>query len=92
MKRFRKKPIVITAERWTGDNFDAIQAFVDSVGSPYPVDRVAALDGDGELSLWNQPEGQWIRCPVGHWVAKGVQGELYPIKDDILQATYEEID
>ena len=35
-------------------------------------------------------EGGHIVCP-GDWVITGVQGEKYPCKDEIFQATYEPI-
>jgi hypothetical protein len=36
-------------------------------------------------------EGGHIVCP-GDWIIKGVQGEYYPCKPDIFEATYESVD
>ncbi len=35
-------------------------------------------------------EGE-MRAGVGDWIIRGVQGEFYPIKPDIFEATYEEV-
>jgi hypothetical protein len=35
-------------------------------------------------------EGGHIVCP-GDWIVQGVQGELYPCKPDIFEATYEKV-
>lgn len=31
-----------------------------------------------------------MRADVGDWIIRGVQGELYPCKPDIFEATYEQ--
>lgn len=36
------------------------------------------------------PEGGHIVCP-GDWVITGIQGERYPCKPDIFEATYERV-
>lgn len=36
-------------------------------------------------------EGGHTVCP-GDWIIKGVQGEFYPCKPDIFEATYEAVD
>ena len=36
-------------------------------------------------------EGGHVVCP-GDWIITGVQGELYPCKPDIFDATYEPVD
>ncbi len=41
--------------------------------------------------LWNQIEKQWICCPVGWFVIRGIKGELYPCAPDIFAATYEKV-
>lgn len=36
-------------------------------------------------------EGGHIVCP-GDWIITGVQGEMYPVKNDIFLATYEKLE
>jgi hypothetical protein len=91
---FRKKPVVIEAVQWTGENLRQIITFTD--GPPETrtshtgmmweqyADLVAA-DGLKIFTL----EGK-MNADVGDWIIKGVKGEFYPCKPDIFAATYEE--
>lgn len=96
MPKFRKKPVVIEARRvplWA-DRGDAA-TFVDEV--------VALADWCGGRSHMMDPppdipEGIYIptlegemRADPGDWIIKGVQGEFYPCKSDIFEATYERV-
>lgn len=83
-QRFRKRPIVIEAMRWTGDNFGAV---VDFLGEDFAgADRGPAFDEVAIATL----EGP-ITASLGDWIIRGVAGEFYPIKDDIFRATYEAV-
>lgn len=82
MPKFRKKPVAIEAVQWTGDNKDAIDAFVgheldQSMGSKSLI--IETLEGDH-------------RAAPGDFIIKGVQGEFYPCKPDIFAATYEAVE
>ena len=50
-------------------------------------DRVVALLPETGKEL----EGSMMAGP-GDWIIKGVQGELYPCKPDIFEATYEAVE
>ena len=85
MMRFRKKPVVIEAVRWTGRNLNEVLQFVgrdklvqlrDLNDHPTGVLVVETLEGD-------------MRADKGDWIIKGVKGEFYPCKPDIFAATYE---
>ncbi len=79
-KRYRKKPIVIEAMGpLTHDNAASIAHWCSG-----GVTR--ALDAVGIETL----EGI-MRADLGDWVIKGVQGEFYPCKPDIFDATYEQV-
>jgi hypothetical protein len=39
--------------------------------------------------LWNTLESQWLLCPKGHWVIRGLEGELYPCDPDVFAKSYE---
>lgn len=80
MPMFRKKPVVIEAIQYTGENKAEILAFATK---SYPdhdhgTDSIyiGTLEGDHCAS-------------VGDWIIKGVKGEFYPCKPDIFEATYE---
>lgn len=77
-KRFRKKPVEISAWRWDGDpnaRPDWLYA-VSNHYSPSNTLRIRTLEGTMEAAL-------------GDWIIQGVKGEVYPCKPDIFDATYD---
>ena len=80
MPKFRKKPVVIEAVQWTGENVREMADFLDSyrtVVSDRPI-TIITLEGN-------------LRADVGDWIIKGIQGEFYPCKSDIFEKTYEQV-
>lgn len=80
MGKYRKKPVVV----------DAVQF---NIGDPQPDwvteaihHGIVVLDGD-QLSI-RTLEGVMVSNP-GDYIIKGVQGEIYPCKPDVFEATYE---
>jgi hypothetical protein len=83
--RYRKKPVVIEAIQWTGENFAEVVAFLgDDFGG---AQRGPGFDQIEIITL----EGG-ITASLGDWVIRGVKGEHYPCKPDIFAATYEAVD
>lgn len=78
--QWRKKPVVIEAVRWDGDQstFDTIERWA---GKP-------VNDLDGYTLLIPTLEGE-MQASLNDWIIKGVKGEIYPCKPDIFAATYE---
>jgi len=93
MAKYRKKPIVVEAIRWTGSNLEEIRNFV---GGDLIEECVELFDTKRELKkilasiAIDTLEGT-MRVDYGDYIIKGVQGELYPCKPDIFLATYEEV-
>lgn len=77
--KFRKKPVVIEAIQWTGDNSSEVLRFMFPDIEP---DATASVETIQTL------EGK-LHVTVGDWIIRGVKGELYPCKPDIFAATYE---
>lgn len=79
VKKYRKKPVVVEAVQWTGDNTSEIMKWVG--GKAYFRDTlyIKTLEGD-------------YRASVGDYIIKGVKGEFYPCKPDIFERTYELIE
>lgn len=74
--KFTKKPVTIDAIQWTGDNAQELIAFVGDNLKVYPdVLGIDTLEGVMTVS-------------INDYVIKGVQGEYYPCKPDIFEATY----
>ena len=81
--KFRKKPVVIEAVRYTGSNCAEVAEFT---GDGWP-DSPCECTGD-EPWLIETLEGVMEASP-GDWIIRGVKGEFYPCKPDIFAATYE---
>lgn len=84
--RFRKKPVVIEAIRWTGENITVIDGWIADKGLG---DRVFIPTTNDRPILVDTIDGGQARVEVGDWLLIGVKGEPYPCKDDIFRATYE---
>ena len=93
MPKYRKKPVVVEAVRWTGSNLEEIRNFV---GSDLIEDYMELFSVNGTLKKmlvdiaidtleWNN------EVDYGDYIIKGVKGEFYPCKPDIFLKTYEEV-
>lgn len=79
--KYRKKPVVIEAVRWTGENHEEINAFCkenDMWSRSKKTLYIKTLEGHHYAS-------------VGDYIIKGVNGEFYPCKPDIFEKTYEKV-
>lgn len=76
--RVRKRPVIVEAMPYTGDNAAAIVKWVGD-------DAYETLRGELVIRTL---EGDHVATP-GDYVLRGVEGEHYPVKPSIFQATYE---
>ena len=86
--KFRKKPVIIEAVQWNGQNFlkngspddnILVKGFNDSAITFDEVDlKIKTLEGIMTANL-------------GDYIIQGIQGEIYPCKPDIFEATYEQV-
>lgn len=88
--KFRKKPVVIEAVQWNGDNLDEIKEFVsDNLEEFY--EESISVDGD-LVKIFSHIEIRTLEgdhiCTIGDYIIKGVNGEFYPCKPDIFEKTY----
>ena len=85
--KYRKKPVVIEAIRWDGENLDEVMNFCNGDASYELMAR-----GSSELVIATLEDGESIArhvASVGDFIIKGVSGEFYPCKPDIFDKTYE---
>ena len=80
--KYRKKPVVIDAVQWSGNNLNEILDFMKDKQPNY------YEDDEKKLLTIQTLEGNMI-ASVGDYIIKGVQGEFYPFKLDIFKQTYE---
>lgn len=93
--KFRKKPVVIEAEQWTGGHhYDGIVGVTEMPIPPVP-DYLLR-----EKRTWRFWQGKrwqirtlegWLNLSPNDWIIMGVKGEFYPIKTDIFEQTYEPV-
>lgn len=86
--KFRKKPVVIEAFKWTGgpdqeeDPVWIVEAikngtvYFENIGTPDVQLLIGTLEGV-------------MTASVGDYIIQGVQGEIYPCKPDIFEQSYE---
>jgi hypothetical protein len=93
MPKFRKKPVVIEARQYDGTNADALAKWINE-GLDDP-DKWAYLVSNNKLALPTimipTLEGNH-NASLYYWIIKGIQGEFYPCKPEIFDATYEAVD
>jgi hypothetical protein len=79
--RYRKKPIVVDADKWEPKNQNARDLAklhgwnIDSQGNVL----ISTLEG-------------FMNCNPGDWIIRGVEGEYYSCKPSVFQKTYEKAD
>lgn len=90
MARYRKKPVVIDAFRWTGgpdqteDPEWIVEAIREGIVWFYTEER-------GTFMQIKTLEGVMQANP-GDYIIRGIKNELYPCKPDIFEHTYEKVD
>ena len=81
--KYRKKPVVIEAIQWLGDNYNTVENFITT-----DFGYQERGDGKGTDVVIPTLEGEMKASP-GDFIIKGVNGEFYPCKPDIFEKTYE---
>jgi len=77
MRKFKKKPVVIEAERISQAMIGAQESIT---GVTYEPDHLLIETLEGVM-----------RGNIGDWLIRGVVGELYPCKNEIFEKTYEPV-
>lgn len=87
MAKFRKKPVVI--EAWQIGSNEPVPGWLHSAILGGRVMMVSLTSYPPKLAADIRTLEGTMRAQEGDWIIKGVQGELYPCKPDIFEATYE---
>jgi hypothetical protein len=90
---YRKKPIVIEALQWKGNNLEEVMNFIGSEfkykqGTSYYTCKFNYCPALG-LRLCTL-EGE-MKVNKGNYIIKGIKGEFYPCQKEIFEATYEKV-
>ena len=79
--KYRKKPVVIEAFRWTID--EVPEWWIKCLG--------ASMDPRTGSAFLLTLEGRMEAKP-GDYIIQGVKGEIYPCRSDIFEMTYEKVE
>lgn len=92
--KFRKKPVEIEAMQFDG-SFDSYMQIVEWARSHDALNINVREFGEEESDhthlVVHTLEGA-MRAESGDWIIRGVQGEFYPCKPDIFDATYQPVE
>lgn len=89
--KFRKRPVVVEAAQWAGDNEAELVAFAGwKFATVDPEDRTD--DPDITAQVFDELHSTWVGVKTGQWVVRGIRGEFYPIDPGVLAETYERVE
>lgn len=93
--KYRKKPVVIEAIQWNGNNLKEVMEFIGSEfryteKTNYVTGKFTYHHFNNYLAI-NTLEGSMV-VSTNDYIIKGIQGEFYPCKPDIFVNTYDEVD
>lgn len=80
--KYRKKPVLIDAIQWTGDNYAEIFEFTE--GRAYPA------ESHSDTLIVSTLEGE-VKAEKGCYIIRGVENEYYPCDAAIFNKTYEKL-
>ena len=81
MKRYVKKPIVVEAVQYNGNNVQEILNFCGGTAVVGTLNEITIKTLEGPLDV-----------SEGDFIIKGVEGEFYPCKPDIFEKTYDVVE
>jgi hypothetical protein len=90
--KYRKKPVVIEAVQWQGNNLGEVIGFtgLHESARKWTWKEYEAVVARGGLKIFTL-EGS-LMASIGDFIIRGINGEYYPCKPDIFDKTYEPID
>ena len=96
--KFRKKPVIIDAIQFTGkESLNDVIKFInpEELCGKREANTIKSIIDyyieKDEAIVIPTLEGNMI-ASKGDWIIRGVQGEYYPCKSDIFEATYERVE
>ena len=89
--KYRKKPVVIEAIQWTGNNLREVINFagLHPSAKKWTWDEYEQVVAEKGLKIFTM-EGP-LMASVGDFIIRGVHGEVYPCKPDIFEKTHEPV-
>lgn len=91
-RRFRKVALVEAVQTFDQTGTDGVIKFKDN--PPWLVEALMAgkiYRSGREKSYKIETLEGTVELKPGHWIARGVNGEIWPIDPDVFSKTYEEV-
>ena len=91
MAKYRKKPVVIEAFQYdqsAHDRFWSSEDHMDEFPEWLQERRLGSFYVSNGVPVVLTLEGA-LSVSIGDWIICGIQGEIYPCKPDIFEATYD---
>lgn len=106
VKTFRKKPLEIHAfqvkslsqgtvkqiEEWVDNDDDDVNVWVcDSCGDVLDYDNDDLDNETDHIEIYSEEKELTLKIYVGDFVVKGIDGSVYPVKEETFKKTYDEV-
>ena len=85
--KYRKKPVVVEAVQWTGENEDEIKKFC-GLAAQF---TYMPTKGEAFIVTKQKPKGKHVTALSIRTLEGTMEAEFYPCKPDIFRKTYEEV-
>jgi hypothetical protein len=82
MTKYRRKPVVIDAIQWTGDNYPEVFEFTRAYAYP--------TKSHSDTLMVETLEGNMV-AEKGCYIIRGVDGTYYPCQETVFKKTYEPV-
>lgn len=92
MTRYRKKPVVIEAWRWTGEVTEELKGIVTKPPFVFSYKSKSLNCNEVVLELTVETLDGTMIISAGDYIIRGVNGEYYPCNPDIFEKTYEKVE
>lgn len=81
--KYRRKPVVIDAIQWTGDNYSEVFEFTE--GNAYPTKSHSD-------TLAVSAMGCEMMAEKGCYIIRGINGDYYPCQEVTFKKIYEKVE
>lgn len=90
--KYRKKPVIIEAIQWNGDNTEELEQFMPKEVYEFCLKGFSSIYSPSDCELYIITLEGKMKANIGDYIIKGVNGEYYPCKPDIFEKTYEKVE
>lgn len=90
--RVRKRPVIVRAVQFTGDNWGEVRELTGEVNfrTVWPHDR--PYNPEFTAEVWDRLHATWAGVKPGQWVIEGLAGEFYPHDEDLFWRVYDKVE